>query len=134
MTRYYLPKVRKGFSVLQALILMFVKFLKRLLCPTLKIGRQKSKLLSKLSIFCLHRLGGCFTSNWVNWLVSWAKVSSVKSKQISLNLIGHWIGCLTNEIQDGANSFSVKNLRKPTVLALFSLFSVFIWNSIWQSV
>ena len=49
----YLLDVRKGFSVLQALILMFVtlqvKFLKRLLRPKLKIGRQKSKLLSKLS-------------------------------------------------------------------------------------
>ena len=49
----YLLDVRKGFSVLQALILMFVtlqvKFLKSLLRPKLKIGRQKSKLLSKLS-------------------------------------------------------------------------------------
>ena len=51
------------------------------------------------------------------WNTGWAKVSLAKSKQISLNLIGHWIGCLTNEIQDGSNSFSVKSLRKPTVLS-----------------
>ena len=32
------------------------------------------------------------------WNTGWAKVSLAKSKQISLNLIGHWIVCLTNEM------------------------------------
>ena len=38
------------------------------------------------------------------------------NKYVSGVLISHWIGCLTNEIKEGAISFSVKNLRKPFVL------------------
>ena len=92
--------------------------------------------------------------------LNWAKLSSVKSKQTSVNLIGHSIRCLTNQIQDGEISFSVKNLRKPTVLTgsligsnwsrdqpkinisvrltqywfQFLIFqSVLFWNSFWRS-
>ena len=58
----YLLDVRKGFSVLQALILMFAgKVLKEIITSKIENRSSKIKITVKVILSCLHRLGVCFT-------------------------------------------------------------------------
>ena len=70
-------------------------------------------------VFHSHYVKSALVGLGLGACVSWVESDWVRSNQnkyVSGHLIGYWIGCLTNEIKEGAISFSVKNLRKPTVL------------------
>ena len=55
----YILDLRKGFSVLQALILMFAG--KEIITSKIEIRSSKIKITVKVILSCLHRLGVCFT-------------------------------------------------------------------------
>ena len=128
----------------QALILMFAG--KEIITSKIEIRSSKIKITVKVILSCLHRLGVCFTRNWLmSWAMERVRLGTLAEQKLVWSNQNKFpkiwlvieLYAWPMRFKTERNSFSVKSLRKPTFsfeILFNSQFNFWNFEVIWKSV